>query len=238
MFLSDVKVALILLIVLYSVQLKAPDGLPSGIPPEMADWLEFGLRPPQIEALLEAEQRRLERALAREQLTEAEIEELEKAGAFTSRSTAQDVEKNLLDFNEKLKNDFHNYYQGHVITVKQFNALLNRMKEIRKSEAGKTLEELTKLRQDLNPELKILYNEGLKIRQDLDAQIIQVKNIISSAEEFFRSIPPYPELGDVRSQARTMLDYIRNFYSSEFSQERLKVINGILDTITKSLEQF
>ncbi len=68
---------------------KCPNGLPSSIshstPPDIAAWLETGLRPEQRAALLEAEERRLSRALFGEiQLSDAEIEALEKSGALPS----------------------------------------------------------------------------------------------------------------------------------------------------------
>ncbi len=227
----------ILVIILISAAIsftsKAPDGLASLRPPEMAAWLEFGLRPAQTEALLEAEKKRLERALAeQQQLSEAEIKELEKMGAFAARPTLQELEERSEKLSALLKGALDNYEQAHDATVNQLRDLVNRTGNIIKLEAHRSPEEVQKIRQALRPELQTLYDQALKIKDDLEKQQELLKTILADAEEFLQAIPPYPELGDIRGEAREMLDGMHKFYD-QASLDKAKFIQIIEKIINK-----
>ncbi len=227
---------IILLSAAISFTSKAPNGLASLRPPEIAAWLATGLSPEQQAALLEAEKRRLEQALAQQQLTKAEIKALEKTGAFATRPTAQELEERLDELRALLKGDLDDYGQARDVTLHQFQNLLNRMTEIIKAETNRTPGEVQKIRQALRPELQTIYDQVLKIKDDFEEQQDLLETIILDAEEFLQTIPPYPELGDVRGRARETLDSIRQLYNPGFLENKLKHIKIIQEIINKMLE--
>ncbi len=233
---SNLAQVIVVLIVLINFSIKAPNGVPrSGIPPEIAAWLATGLSPEQQAALLEAEKRRLERAMAQAQLTKAEIKELEKTGAFTTRPTVQDIEQRWANFVEEMQQNVNNYNQAHTATVDQLNNLLERLIKIDKAEASQTPEQLKKMRHDLHDEFQQLDNQARAVRDELEVQLRQFENMIVAAEDFLQAIPPYPDLGDTRQRARQLLNQLHVFYRPDTFNSRMNAIKNVRKTLAQKL---
>ncbi len=189
----------ILLSILTNFNIKAPDGLSSyTVPPEIAVWLSTGLSPEQQAVLLEAEKRRFERALAQEQLTEAEIKELEKSGAFQARPTIQDL-TNALDIIKKWA------WQVLKSQLQLLNLMSARGKELlyllQKIAKSKELEES---KANLQRELELISNEATQHIKNLSEMYEERKALVAEVQDFIRTIPPYPELAQVRDEARNI----------------------------------
>ncbi len=224
----------VLLVIGLSVRIKAPDGSFSGIPPEVAVWLQSGLTPEQQATLFEAEKRRLERALAQEQLTEAEIKELELSGAFQARPTEQDIAEKLFAFSERLNKDIHDYYEANRITGARLADLLDWMVNMAEAEMYKiTPKALKEFRESLRAQLLGVYEEAGAVGKELEMERKWVEDIMLNAQDFLHAIPPYPELTDIRGEAQELVDRVHKLYKTASFDARAKRIKGIQEDVAQ-----